>query len=475
MRVAGQFARITNSNTADSVNLLSSAINTFGLSSSDAERVAAQFFTTIDLGRVKTDELASTAGRIFETGKSLGVSLEEVNAALITITQSGIKTEVAQTLIQNVFQKLLNPTKELEGLYRKLGVSSGEGFVKTYGFAGAIRKLRDETGGSTAKLADFFNEIRGFQGIDNLVSRIDVFEKSLGELDNSLERTDKAKKLFENLPGQEYQEQVTKLKNFFLTGFNNEILNTVLGVSHAFGDLDKVIKTVIATSVSLGVSLAIAIAAAKVAELNAKLEATGGLLKYLGSGVQANALAAGFVVVGTAIGITIARLIEAYEAKKHLFDDLSDLYTDQAKEQQAAEEKRVSVAVDAAEKEFTRKKQVILDYVAFSRQQLNKIGDGLDKTNERLGENLKNSLELVVQSSCARRSRSWSTSSRVLSRAPATSRSGGEKSPTRPTTPSSSTGSTACKPGARRTTGGRSSRARSAATARGSSSRASRG
>src|SRR4051794_14749488 len=123
LRVAGNLANLTNASVTNSVNTLSNAINAFGYSQRDAEMLSAKLFTTVDLGRVKLNELANTSGRVYETGKALGVQFEEINAGLIAITQTGVKTDTSMTLLTNVFQKLTKPTKELQELYNKKGVT----------------------------------------------------------------------------------------------------------------------------------------------------------------------------------------------------------------------------------------------------------------------------------------------------------------------------------------------------------------
>ncbi len=83
---AAKFAKATNSTLAQSVDLLSAAINSYGLTVDDADRIAGGFFETIRQGRVSASELANQFGRVAPRAAELGISLEEVNAALATAT-----------------------------------------------------------------------------------------------------------------------------------------------------------------------------------------------------------------------------------------------------------------------------------------------------------------------------------------------------------------------------------------------------
>ena len=93
------------------------------------------------------------------------------------------------TLLVNLEQKLLKPTKDLQALYDELGVGTGDVFIKTNGLAGALEIIRQKTGGSTAAVAKYFNEIRGNQAYNILTDQMDAFKRGLTEQDTALERS----------------------------------------------------------------------------------------------------------------------------------------------------------------------------------------------------------------------------------------------------------------------------------------------
>jgi hypothetical protein len=67
--------------------------------------------------------------------------MHELEAAMITISQTGLGVEQTNTLITNVFHKLLNPTEELKQHYNDLGVSTGEMYVKQLGLVGVLEDM----------------------------------------------------------------------------------------------------------------------------------------------------------------------------------------------------------------------------------------------------------------------------------------------------------------------------------------------
>ena len=79
------------------VNLVAGTMNAYRMSSSQAEEVAAKFFGTIQVGRVRGEELASVLGRVTAVSSELGVGLDELNAMMVTLTISGVKPAEAAT------------------------------------------------------------------------------------------------------------------------------------------------------------------------------------------------------------------------------------------------------------------------------------------------------------------------------------------------------------------------------------------
>jgi hypothetical protein len=88
---ANKLATAAVASTDDSVNLLSSAINSFNLNVEDSDDIAAKFFKTIELGRVRAGELANTFGRVGVLSSQLGVSFDETLASIASLTGSGLR------------------------------------------------------------------------------------------------------------------------------------------------------------------------------------------------------------------------------------------------------------------------------------------------------------------------------------------------------------------------------------------------
>lgn len=148
----------------DAVELITGIMNAYGESSANTEIIAAKLFRTIELGRVRAEELSNTLGRISVLGAQLGISLDELLASIAILTISGLKANEALTLISNVQLKLLRPTEELQKIYDKLGITTAEAGIQAYTFQGFLEEIRKQTDGTSSELGDLFGRIRAVRG-----------------------------------------------------------------------------------------------------------------------------------------------------------------------------------------------------------------------------------------------------------------------------------------------------------------------
>lgn len=245
VETAGNLARVTGSEIPDSVNLLSSAINAYGFSVTDAERLSAIFFKTIDEGRVVASELANTFGRVAVIASNLGISIEEVNATIGITTQKGFKTADALTLLTNLMIKLEKPTEGTKAFFQSLGVSSGEAAIKLYGFNGVLRRMVDAVKSGQADVSAFFDEIRGrkqFGVFEQSIDQIEDFAERLKDTTEVMQNYSRALEIRDESPAEKLVKEFNKLSNVFTVDFGQGVLKVTADLLQLVGGIDGVSK-----------------------------------------------------------------------------------------------------------------------------------------------------------------------------------------------------------------------------------------
>lgn len=245
LRTTLEFAKITVSSAADAQNLLSSAIKSFGEENVTAQRAAEILFTTIDLGRVTASEMANTYGRVAQLASTVGVSMEQLSAAITTLTVRGVRYSEAYTLINNVMLKLIKPSEDMQKLFSEWGVSSGEAAIKTFGFVGVMRLLQKELdSGGVARIGELEKDIRAIRGAVGLL-RGDAFadfNSSLDQMSKGAEKFSKAGDIIRETAGFKIEQEINKIKNILNEDIGRKFLQQVVNATEPFGGISNVVK-----------------------------------------------------------------------------------------------------------------------------------------------------------------------------------------------------------------------------------------
>jgi len=374
LTTAQRFGIAAVTDTDSAVNLLSSVLNSYNLSVSEAETVSGKLFKTIELGRIRGEEFANTFGRVSVVSAQLGIELDEVLAAIASITVQGLKYNEAFTLITNVEQKLLQPTEELNKLFREMGVTSGEAAIQAFGFQGLLQRLADTTEGSTTEFAKLFNRIRAVRGAFSLTNEQGIrFNKILQDIEKAgAPDLQKAFDTIFNTNAKRFEVELNQIRNLFTTTFGAGIVASVQAVFDAFGGGVAIVKgigaaiTVAATAYLIGSTKIIASTVAMITTFGAAETAVFAFQTALASTRAFLATPAGAALV---LGAAVFTAVTAYEKFVPTIEEVTTALKKQVDVQAELElqiERQRRVGVDAVQKDILSSTQQFL----FERQQL---------------------------------------------------------------------------------------------------------
>lgn len=411
LRQAMEFGRTTNASTEDSVNLLSSAINAFQMGTGGAERAARVFFTTIDLGRVTATDMANSFGRSGVLAETLGVRFEELNAAISSMTRQGIRSHEAYTLINNVFMKLIKPTEEMQKWLKKMGYETGQDAVQALGFAGVLKLLDQEFQGNTAKVAKFFDELRGARGAINLTGQgLKEFLADLEQMDKSAGNYDLAKKLVADSPGMKMQVELNKVKNYFINDFGMSVVRTITDIADKWGGFANVVVKSTEVVKHLIVIVGGLYGAFKIAQivngfigLIQKLWAAESAYKALEVAARSFNLAAmGPVGIAVGVGVAVGSLVAYVQYLNRAEERTAEYYRTLVAQAKQADQELLNVergAQDARNSELTKgletAKQAFMSYFATVRAEYNKAAEAIKETQADIVESMKSTFDAL--------------------------------------------------------------------------------
>lgn len=312
LQTALRLSKTTVSTTAQAVGTLSTVINAFGKNASDAEDISAVLFKTVELGRVRLDQLDGVLGVSSTFAGDLGLSFEELAASIAVLTRQGVPAETAGVLINNVLSALLKPTPEMAKAFKTLGVNSGFAALQTQQFGGVLANLDQGLRDGNLELGKLIPNLRGTRGAVSLTGKgLEDFQNTLQEIKiNSLGDQLQANSIIVESSGAKILLELNKIKNFFTVDFGFAVVESLQRVTSNFGGLANTVISVTKSIPEIAGSLITVIAGLRgasiaAAALSGEVTVLGVALTGLGATV---ALIFGAATFGASIGIGLALL-----------------------------------------------------------------------------------------------------------------------------------------------------------------------
>jgi len=327
---AQKLAITTVSSLDDAVLLLTGTIHAYNFTTSEAETIAAKYFKTIQLGRVRADEIANTMGRVTIAGAQLGIEFDELLATIASLTISGMDAAQALTLLTNIQLKLIRPTDEMKRAFKELHVESAEAGIQMWGLQGFLEKLRGTTEGTATEMGELWGRVRATRGALGITGAMaEQYQRRLELIRNTTsELLDERLELIWQTNAKQVEIELNKLSVTIQAGFGRGVNELMLKLFNAFGGAVGTIKALtVVTVASASAFLLVRTGAlsALYAIITTAPTATAALVDL---GVAAKALIASPLAWAVAVGLAVTAVIYAYNrataaAKQHATDTIN--------------------------------------------------------------------------------------------------------------------------------------------------------
>lgn len=187
-----------------------SVLNAYGLSSDKAAKLVDGFIQTQNDGKIIVAQYAAQIGRVAPIAAAAGVGIDELNAAISTVTATGVPVESTFAGLRQVIAGVIKPTSEASQAAKTLGIDFSSAAIKTKGFGGFLEEVVQKTGGSEVALTKLFGSVEAIAAILPLTN--DGLVSFNGNLDNQAKSAGAAERATEDLGGT-VTSQVTKIVN----------------------------------------------------------------------------------------------------------------------------------------------------------------------------------------------------------------------------------------------------------------------
>jgi len=143
LAVSVKAAKAGLTDTAVAADAITTILNSYQMSADQAGKVSDILFAIVKRGKTTFGELAPNIGKVAAIASVAGLSIEEVGAALATMTRAGMKTELATTSLRGIINSFLQPTAEAAKAAEELGFTLNTATLRSIGLTGVLMKLKN--------------------------------------------------------------------------------------------------------------------------------------------------------------------------------------------------------------------------------------------------------------------------------------------------------------------------------------------
>jgi phage tail tape measure protein, TP901 family len=208
--------------TATAADAITTILNAYGMQADKAKSVSDKLFTTVRLGKTTFGELGTSIAQAAPIAASFGISLDDVLAAVATITKQGVPTSEAMTKIRAA----------ILGTANQLGDAAFQGRT----FQEALQLIYDKADGSATKMKELLGTDEALQAALALTGKnAKGASKDLAELGNSAGAAETAFKKMNDST----ENQLVLLRNNItaaLRPMGEEIMKQVSDIAKGFND-----------------------------------------------------------------------------------------------------------------------------------------------------------------------------------------------------------------------------------------------
>lgn len=367
------------------VDVLTTAINAYGLAASDATQLSDYLITTQNLGKTSVDQLAQSVGKVIPLASAYNVQMDNLSSAYAVLTANGIATAESGTYLKSMLNELGDTGSDVsEVLLNSTGKTFAQLMEQGYSLGDVMAMLGDVVDGdSTAFNALWSSTEAGIgalslfnAGADKYNSVLDSMRTSAGATEKAYstmaDTTDKSKQRMEN-SFNNLKISVGDVLNPALTQVYEGFTSVFAGMSDFVDEYPAVVAAISAIAVGVG-GFTGALAAYNLATTAAKF-----VTEAFTATLAANpyVLAAAGIVAVTAAAVTLTGVLitqsdeyegmtatcrDQYDELQRLNDQYNAACEQYGENSEAANSLRYQL--DQLNDEFEANRQTVKEFVA---------------------------------------------------------------------------------------------------------------
>lgn len=198
-----------------SVDVLTTALNAYGLSVDEVSNVSDMLIVTQNLGKTTVDELASSMGKVIPIAGAYNVNMANLSTAYAIATKNGIATAEATTYIKSMLNELGDSGSDVGKILQN---QTGKSFSQLMSSGKSLGEVLKIVGDSVNNDKANFNSLwasseAGVGALSILTDGVEGFNGFLGQMTDSVGLTEKAFETMSNTEEYASKRMLSSLEN----------------------------------------------------------------------------------------------------------------------------------------------------------------------------------------------------------------------------------------------------------------------
>ncbi len=195
LEVSARAAAAGLGDTATIADVVTSAVNAYGPAMGGAAVATDVLVATVREGKAEASSLASAMGRVIPIASQMGITFDQVGAAIAAMTRVGLDANEASTALKGIMNSLLKPTTDASKALAEVGLSAAglREEIREKGLLTALQTITDAFEGQDAATVRVFGNVRALTGVLSLMgsnadATADIFDElatSTGSLESA--------------------------------------------------------------------------------------------------------------------------------------------------------------------------------------------------------------------------------------------------------------------------------------------------
>jgi TP901 family phage tail tape measure protein len=155
---------------AVAADVLISTLGAYSLGVEHAGEVTNSLFQIVNISKYTFEQLASALDSVTPTAAALGITIDDIGAAMATMAAKGVDADTATVQMNAILTALLKPTEAMQEALNGLGYETGQQMIEALGFTKTMQVWADVLDGDAAMASALFGDVRALRGLMNLTN-----------------------------------------------------------------------------------------------------------------------------------------------------------------------------------------------------------------------------------------------------------------------------------------------------------------